>query len=116
LRDRRSELAAVHLTRPNQPLLRAAFRHYVRLTMRRQDFRIPELEMALAMKFAGLVDPNRDQAEWFQDAHDFMYMVKQNEAIDADQLAEFGGFVHPGGGSRLLKLVKRTRAGEKFRV
>jgi hypothetical protein len=116
LRDRRSELAEIHIAKPHQPLLRETFRHTASVTLRRQNFRIPNLEMAIAMKFARLVDPECDQAEWFQDAHDFIRMVKQNDSINLGQLAELGGLVHSGGGNRLKELVKRTRAGEKFRV
>jgi hypothetical protein len=68
--------------------------------------------MALAMKFAPMVSPNRDGAKKLVDAHDFIMIVRANPEIDLSTLTELGDLLYPGGGKELLDLVRRVRTGE----
>lgn len=69
--------------------------------------------MALTMKFSAMLSPHRAEEDKFQDAHDFILLVKANPSIDTRKLAELGELVF-GGGARLLEMVRQVRAGEKL--
>ena len=65
-------------------------------------------------KSALLLSPLRQDENKHQDAHDFITMVKANETIDADSLAQLGELVYGGGGAGLVEMVRKVRAGEKL--
>ena len=103
----------IDVMKPTQ-LYKLAFKYTHTVTMGKLRFRIPSLEMALAMKFGPKVSLNRDEAKKHQDIHDFIMMVRANAEIDLEQLAGLGDEVYPGGGGELLELVRKVRAGEKL--
>jgi hypothetical protein len=107
---------AIDVMKPNQQLFREVFRHTHTVTLGKQSYRIPCLEMAIAMKFAPMVSLHRQDADKYLDAHDFMHMVQSNNEIDEEKLAHLGELVYPGGGKEILELVRRTRAGEKLNL
>jgi hypothetical protein len=82
--------------------------------MEGQEFLIPSLEMALVMKFAPMVSPNRLEEDKLQDIHDFIYMVKANPVIDSRLLEELGEMTYPGGGKEILDLVGKVRSGKNL--
>lgn len=116
LRDPETHLVVIDLLKPNQELFRAAFKHTKPVTMGGQRYRIPSLEMALAMKFAPMVSINRRDEDKYQDAHDFIYIVKSNPEIDLEELAKLGDLVYPEGGKEIVEMVRKVRAGEKLNL
>jgi len=68
--------------------------------------------MALAMKFAAMVSPNREDVKKIVDSHDFIVMVRANPGLDLVKLETLGDLVYPEGGQEILELVRRVRAGE----
>ena len=68
--------------------------------------------MALTMKFAAMVSPNREDVKKIIDSHDFIVMVRANPDLDLQKLKMLGGLVYPEGGQEALDLVRRVRAGE----
>lgn len=110
--DRHSQEVAIDVMKPNQQLFRVIFKNAVKITSQGQTYRIPTLEMALAMKFAAMVSPHRKDSLKYKDAHDFMTMVEASPDINLTKLAELGDLVYPGGGKEIVELVRRTRAGE----
>ncbi len=98
----------------NQPLYRQGIWHGVTVRSREQAYKVPSLEMALAIKFALMISLTRDYAKKYMDAHDFIRMVCVNSEIDLDKLAQLGELVYPGGGQEILEMVRRVRAGEKL--
>jgi hypothetical protein len=68
------------------------------------------------MKFAPMVSLYRNDADKFQDAHDFIYMVKSNPEVDLTKLEDLGDLVYPGGGKELIEKVRQARAGEKLNL
>jgi hypothetical protein len=114
LRDRESGDIAIDVMKPNQQLFRVAFKNSQLIHSGGQSYRIPSLEMALAMKFAPMVSPHRQDEKKHLDAHDFIRMVRMNSDIDLEKLAELGDLVYPEGGKELLEQVRRVRAGEKL--
>jgi hypothetical protein len=73
--------------------------------------RVPDLEMALALKFAAMDSPNRNEIKKGQDAVDFASMVAAHgDEIADDKLFSLGEMVKNGGGKEILKLVEEARA------
>ena len=77
LRDRESKEVLIDLLKQRE-LYREVFKHTQMTSEAGQQFRIPSLEMALAMKYAAMISPNRPLEKGYQDAHDFIIMVKGN--------------------------------------
>jgi hypothetical protein len=117
LRDRETKDVAIDVMKPNQ-LYRAAFKrgHTERVRSEGQEYRIPSLEMALAMKFAPMISLVRADPKKYMDAHDFIQIIQVNPDIDLDKLAELGELVYSGGGKEILELVRRVRAGERLQL
>jgi hypothetical protein len=116
LRDRDTHDVAIDVMRPNQQLFREVFKHTHTIVSEGQTFRIPSLEMALAMKFAPMISLHRRDADKLLDAHDFIYMVEANQGIDLEKLAQLGDLVYPGGGQEIVEKVRQVRAGEKLKL
>jgi hypothetical protein len=115
-RDPESGKVVIDLIKPNQPLYAVALKHTHTVEVEGETYDIPSLEMALAMKFGPMVSPNRVIEKKYQDAHDFIQMVKANAEIDLEQLAELGELVYPGGGKEIVTLVAQARAGERLKL
>ena len=73
-RDPKTGKVLVDVMKTNQPLYHAIFKHSRAITSEGQEFLIPSLEMALAMKFAPMISLNRQDEDKLQDAHDFIRM------------------------------------------
>jgi hypothetical protein len=114
LRDPKSGKIVIDLMKSDQGVFRAAFQHTHPIEMEGQEFLIPSLEMALVMKFAPMVSPNRLEEDKLQDIHDFIYMVKANPVIDSRLLEELGEMTYPGGGKEILDLVGKVRSGKNL--
>lgn len=116
MHNRVSGKIVIVLMKTNQGVFRVAFRHTKKIKVEDQEFLIPSLEMAVAMKFAPIVSPNREHKRKHQDAHDFMQMIDSNPELDNDVLAELGEMVYSGGGQELLEMVRVVRAGEQLKL
>jgi hypothetical protein len=116
LRDKDSKLVAIDVMKPNQQLYRETFKHTHAVSSDGQNYRIPSLEMALAMKFAAMISLHRQNKQKLGDAQDFMYMVDANADIELTRLAELGDLVYPGGGQEIVEKVRQTRAGEILKL
>ena len=116
LRHRETQEVAIDVMKPNQELFREIFNHAHMVTSRGQAYRIPSLEMALAMKFAPMVSLYRKDIDKYQDAHDFGHIVVSNPAIDLKKLAELGDLVYPGGGKEIVGKVEQVRRGETLKL
>ncbi|MHB1425411.1 MAG: hypothetical protein ACYC3I_19750 [Gemmataceae bacterium] len=102
----------IDLMKPNQPLFKVAFRQTV---LDADGYLIPNLEFALACKFAAMVSPNRAERKKYLDAADFMTIVEKNSAtIRVDRLRRLGERVYPGGGAEVLQLVEDAKAGRRL--
>jgi hypothetical protein len=116
LRDRETHNVLIDVMKPIQQLFREAFKHTSPVTSKGQAYKVPSLEMALAMKFAPMVSLHRQDEDKYQDAHDFILMVKSNPEIDLKKLAELGDLVYPEGGKELVEKVRQVQAGEKLQL
>jgi hypothetical protein len=95
-------------------LYRETFKHTRDVTTFGHSYRIPTLEMALSMKFAAMMSPNRAEADRLLDAHDFIHIIQANSDIDRKKLGTLGELVFAGGGAEVLEMVRKVQAGEKL--
>ncbi len=99
---------------PAEPLYRVAFRYAIPVGT---SHRIPDLEMALASKFAAMLSPMRETDKKMIDAGDFINMVRHNrEAIKLPKLERLAERVRPGGGAQILEMIREIDAGRTLRV
>jgi hypothetical protein len=116
LRDPETKMPIIDVIKPNQPLFRVALKYTQEVDSHGQLYRVPTIEMALALKFAPMVSPFREDAKKHLDAHDFITMVKLHQDVDLKVLAELGDLVYPEGGKELLEKVRQALAGEKMNL
>jgi hypothetical protein len=103
----------IDVMKPTQAVYQIVFRHTLPVG---DTHRIPDLEMALASKFAAMVSPHRVQAKKLVDAGDFVDVVTHNRsAIDLAKLQHLADKIYPGGGAEILRLVKDIDAGRPFK-
>jgi hypothetical protein len=114
--DRQSKAVVIDVMKPSQQLLRDIFKHTKTVSSKGHDYRVPSLEMAIAMKFAAMISLHRRDKDKYQDAHDFIAIVEANPELDSEKLESLGEQVYPGGGAEVLELVRRAKAGEKLNL
>src|SRR5262245_60323377 len=88
LRDRDTGAVAIDVMKPNQPVIHAALKHTHTVRSGRLTYKVPSLEMALALKFAPMVSLYRAEDDKHVDAADFIRIVRPNPEINLDKLAE----------------------------
>src|SRR5262245_58844298 len=113
LRDRETGAVAIDVMKPNQPVIHAALKNTHAVRSGRSSYKVPSLEMALALKFAPMVSLYRADVDKYQDASDFGRIVLSNSAFDLEKLSVLGELVYPGGGKQIVEMVRRVRAGER---
>jgi hypothetical protein len=116
LREKGTGAVVIDVMKPTQPHLRVIFKNTETIRSKGQEYRIPSLEMAVALKFAPMVSLTRADKDKYQDAHDFLALVENNPEMDSEKLAELADLIYPGGGTELLELVRKARAGEKLNL
>jgi hypothetical protein len=112
--DPTTEREVIDLMRPYDPLYREAFKNGVAIG---DLYSIPNLEMALASKYAAMISPNRLPDKKHLDAGDFINIVRNNQDdIDLDKLRRFGELAREGGGDHIIRCVEDAIAGRTFQV
>lgn len=102
------------LMKPHEKILKAVFKNTVAVG---RTHRIPNLEMALASKYAAMILPNRPAMKKHTDAGDFMDIVEQNQNdIDRAKLHRLAEMVYKGGGDEILQYVEDTLAGRTLQL
>lgn len=104
----------IDLMKPDQLLFKVAKQHATLVKTDERAYLIPNLEFALAMKFAAMISPNRKDTKKMQDGIDFMNIVRANKKINLKSLASLGDRVYPDGGAEIIDMVRRVRAGERL--
>jgi len=116
LKDRETDDVLIDVMKPVQQPPRSVFKNCIDVKQGNESYRIPTLEMGLALKFAPMISLSRAEEDKYQDAHDFIRMVKNNAEIDLDKLKQLGELVYVGGGNEIVEMVRKVRAGEKLRL
>lgn len=114
LRDPETATIVIDVMKPNQPLYRDALKYTHSVVSGSQQYHIPSLELALAMKFSAMISLTRSDDKKFYDAGDFTPIVKANSDIDLEKLHALGQLVCNGGDDELVENVRKVRAGEKL--
>lgn len=103
----------IDVMRPND-LYREAFKNCVRVG---KTHDVPNLEFALAAKFAAMVSRNREIPKKLSDASDFAQLVLRNYTnIDPERLRQLGNAVYPRGGEEIIRFVEDVKAGRMLRL
>jgi hypothetical protein len=117
IRFKRDGREVIDVIRPTSaPIFKAALKHGQAVKIGNLMVDVPQLEMALALKFTSMTSPTRALEDRYQDAHDFIRMVKHNSIIDAERLTAFGELAYAGGGNDLLKLLDDARSGRQLKL
>ncbi len=114
LRDRENHQVLIDVMKLVQHPYRVVFKHTNTIHSGGQTYRVPCLEMALVMKFSAMTSLYRADEDKFQDAHDFIRMVKANPDVDLGKITELGSLIYPDGGKDVLEMVQKVRAGESL--
>jgi hypothetical protein len=114
LRERGTLDVVIDVMKPAQQPYREIFHNTHLVTSAKQKYRVPTLEMAIAMKFSAMTSLYRADKDKFQDAHDFILLVENNQEIDREKLSELASLIYPEGGKDVLELVRKVLAGEKL--
>ena len=116
LRWRGTEEVAIDVMKPVQQPYREVFKHAQTVQAGGQTYRVPSLEMAILMKYSAMTSLSRAEEDIYQDAHDFILMVKNNTDLDKETLAELATLLYADGGKDVLELVRKALAGEKLNL
>jgi len=112
-RDPDDQQVAIDVLRPYD-LYATAFKNSVPVA---KTHRVPNLELALAGKFAAMVSRHREREKRLLDLADFVGIVKQNyPRIHRDRLQTLGELVYAGGGAHLLECVDDAQANRDLRL
>ncbi len=106
--DPATDRPVIDLMKPMSELHQAVPKNAVQVG---KTHRVPDLEMALALKYAALESPNREVNKKRQDKVDFVSMVQAHGGeIGEDKLFSLGEMVKSGGGKEIVKLVEEAQA------
>lgn len=106
--DPATDRPVIDLMKPDADLHRSVADYTVQVGT---SHRVPDLEMALALKFAAINTPTRWMIGKLQDKADFYSMVAaHSDEIAENKLRGFGEMIKNGGGNAILKLVEDARA------
>src|SRR5262249_47911387 len=116
LRYRGTEDVAIDVMKPVQQPYREIFKHAHAVRAGDEKYRVPSLELAILMKYSAMTSFNRAEEDIYQDAHDFILMVKNNPDLNKEKLAELGMLLYADCGKDVLELVRKAQAGEKLNL
>jgi hypothetical protein len=112
--DPETNKAVIDVMKPTQKVFSVIFGHTISVG---DTHEIPDLEMALASKFAAMVSPNRRVDKKHVDIGDFANVVLFNRSkLDLKKLKRLGDKVYPNGGDEILKIVEDLDAGRPLQV
>jgi hypothetical protein len=114
LKDRESLDVCIDVMKPVQQPYREVFKHTHSVTDQGHTYRVPSLAMAIVMKYSAMSSLYRADADKFQDAHDFILMVRANPDLEKSKLAELASLLYEDGGRDILEMVRKVQAGEKL--
>ncbi len=103
----------IDLMRPEDELYQEVFKNPVRVG--RTHF-VPNLEAALACKYAAMISPNRPAEKKALDEADFISMACQNYSIiDRDVLFSLAEMGKANGGHEIQLLLDQAQAGQRLK-
>ncbi len=112
--DSKTGEVVLDLMKPKDRLLREVFAKGLvrRIRLEGVETDIPDLEAALAMKFAAMMRPGLKRVDAMQHAVDLARIVGASRRIDLDKLARLADLVYSGGADEVRRLIHAIRKGE----
>jgi hypothetical protein len=111
--DPADQKPVIDLMKPEDEFYKAALKSGVRVG---KSHFVPNLEVAIASKYAAMISPNRSADKKALDEGDFISMVMENyEDINLHALFSFGEMVKENGGPEIQKLVEQAKCGDRLR-
>jgi hypothetical protein len=107
---------AINIAKSSSSLFSDAFGDAVKMEGKAAKYKIPSLEMSIALTYAEMTSPNTELALRYQAAHDLICIVNANEMIDEEKLLRLEALIPPDSGSELVESVKLIQRGEKLRL
>lgn len=112
--DPATKQVVIDVMKPTQAVFRVVFRHTIPVG---ETHEIPNLEMALASKFAAMVSPRRATERKLQDGADFVDIVRHNRRdISLPKLRRLADKVYPNGGAEIMQLIEDIDAGRMIQL
>jgi hypothetical protein len=112
--DPATKKVVIDLMKPSQGVFQVIFRHTLPVG---DTHLIPDLEMALAAKFAAMVSPHRRPDKKMLDGGDFANVVMVNRSeINLKKLQRLADKVYPDGGKEILQIIEDIDAGRTIRL
>jgi hypothetical protein len=113
-KDKRLGYFVIDVMEPVDALYKAAFKYSVPVG---KSHRVPDLEMALASKYAAMISNSRHPKKKFVDAGDFIDMVEHNlPDIDTKKLKRLANKVYSKAGDEILKMIEDIKAGRPIKI
>ncbi len=112
LLDPATNESVIDLMKPKDRLLKTVFDNSIRVKIEGESARIPDLEMAAALKFAAMVGIYREHPDKMQDAADFARIVAANPRLKVERLSKLAELVYAGGGAGVKKLLEAVMEGK----
>ncbi len=116
LRDGETKKVLIDVMKPLQQPYVEVFKNTHRVQVGKLSYRIPSLEMAIVMKFSAMTSLYRADVDKYQDAHDFILLVRENPELDEPKLKELGELIYSDGGKDVVEMARKARAGEKLNL
>jgi hypothetical protein len=99
----------IDLMKPEEDLYQEVFKNPVKGG---KNHWVPNLEIAIACKYAAMISPHRSAERKLSDAADFTSVVARNyDDIGQDVLFSLGEMAKNGGGPEILKWLEDAKAG-----
>ncbi len=112
--DADTDEPVIDLMKPTDELFKVAFRFSIPVG---DSHRVPDLELALATKFAAMVSPFRKRSKKIVDVGDFADIVEGHlSEIDFAKLQKLAKKVYLRGGQEIVKLVRDIEDGRKIEI
>lgn len=109
-----TQKVVIDVMKPASRAMQTVFRYTIPI---RGTHRIPDLEMALASKFAAMKAPTRRRDRKMQDLADFGNMVITNrQVLDVPKLQRLGDKVYPRGGQMIFDLIADIDADRPLQI
>ena len=105
-------LQIIDIIKPYNDLLLSALSK----TSKHKGFIIPTIEVVVALKYAAMISPHRQQDDQSQDAVDFARIVRNNPKLNVEKTAKYASSIHETAAGEIKKFITDIRAGRRLRL
>jgi len=84
------------------------------LAATKEKIKIPNIEAAIALKFAASISPNRAEGDKLIDQADLINLIKTNHKLNENTLLLLAECIYIGGGNELLQVINDVKEGNSI--